>query len=48
MSSIVTALANVSRVADAEVRSFGDPARLFFNVNTAADLETAERMTADT
>jgi molybdopterin-guanine dinucleotide biosynthesis protein A len=48
MSSIVTALPNVSRVADAEVRGFGDPARLFFNVNTAADLETAERMTADT
>jgi molybdopterin-guanine dinucleotide biosynthesis protein A len=48
MSSIVTALPNVSRVGDAEVRSFGDPARLFFNVNTAADLETAERMTADT
>jgi molybdopterin-guanine dinucleotide biosynthesis protein A len=48
MSSLVSALPNLSRVADAEVRSFGDPARLFFNVNTAADLETAERMTADT
>jgi len=47
MSSIVGALANVSRVADAEVRSFGDPARLFFNVNTPADLERAERMAAD-
>ena len=47
MSSIVDALPNVSRVADAELRSFGDPARLFFNVNTPADLETAERMAAD-
>jgi len=47
MSSIVAALPNVSRVRDAEVRSFGDPARLFFNVNTLADLETAERMAAD-
>jgi molybdopterin-guanine dinucleotide biosynthesis protein A len=47
MSSIVAALPNASRVAEAEVRSFGDPARLFFNVNTPADLETAERMTAD-
>jgi molybdopterin-guanine dinucleotide biosynthesis protein A len=27
-----------------ELRSFGDPARLLFNVNTPADLELAERM----
>ena len=47
MSSIVTALPNVSRVSDADVRSFGDPARLFFNVNTPADLEKAERMAVD-
>ena len=26
------------------VRSFGDPKRLFFNVNTAEDLERANRM----
>jgi len=44
MSGIVAALPNVSRVADAEVRSFGDPVRLFFNVNTPADLEKADRM----
>ncbi len=30
----------------AEVRQLGDPARLFFNVNTRADLETANRMIA--
>ncbi len=47
MSSIVAALPNASRVVDAEVRSFGDPARLFFNVNTPADLEKAEQMAAD-
>ncbi len=47
MSSVVGALPNASRVAGAELRSFGDPARLFFNVNTPADLEKAERMTAD-
>jgi molybdopterin-guanine dinucleotide biosynthesis protein A len=47
MSSIVETLPDVSRVADSEVRSFGDPARLFFNVNTRADLETAERIAAD-
>lgn len=44
MSSIVSALPNASRVADAEVRRFGDPARLFFNVNSPADLEKAEGM----
>jgi molybdenum cofactor guanylyltransferase len=46
MSSIVSTLANASRVGDAEVRSFGDPARLFFNVNSPGDLEKAERMAA--
>ena len=47
MSNIVAALPNASRVTDAELRSFGDPTRIFFNVNTPADLEQAERMTAD-
>ena len=45
MSSIVAALPNATRIADAEVRTFGDPARLF-NVNSPADLEKAERMAA--
>ena len=44
MSSLVAALPNTTRVSEADVRKFGDPARLFFNVNDAADLETAERM----
>lgn len=47
MSNLVAALPNVSRIADAEVRRFGDPEQLFFNVNTPADLETAERMAAN-
>jgi molybdopterin-guanine dinucleotide biosynthesis protein A len=47
MSSVVAALPNVSRVGEAEVRRFGDPERLFFNVNTPADLETAERLAAN-
>ena len=46
MSSVVTAMPNVSRVGEADVRRFGDPGRLFFNVNTAADLADAERMAA--
>ena len=47
MSSVVAALPNVTRLGLADVKRFGDPARLFFNVNTAADLEMAERMAAD-
>ena len=47
MSSLVDALPDVSRVGEAEVRRFGDPERLFFNVNTSTDLETAERMSAN-
>jgi molybdopterin-guanine dinucleotide biosynthesis protein A len=33
----------VSRLPASEVARFGDPARLFMNVNTPDDLETAER-----
>jgi molybdopterin-guanine dinucleotide biosynthesis protein A len=47
MSGVVARLPNAARVGLKEVRRFGDPARLFFNVNTAADLETAERVAAD-
>jgi molybdenum cofactor guanylyltransferase len=46
MSSVVSDLANASRVSAAEMSRFGDPTRLFFNVNSAADLEKAERMLA--
>lgn len=46
MSSVVAALSGVSRVGEADVRRFGDPERLFFNVNTPADLVKAERMAA--
>lgn len=46
MSSLVAALPNAARVSAADVRTFGDPARIFFNVNDAADLEKAERMLA--
>jgi len=31
-------------IEEHELRSFGDPTRLFFNVNTAADLATAQKM----
>ena len=34
----------LERVPVDEVRRYGDPWRLFFNVNTRADLELAERM----
>ncbi|HEX5225850.1 MAG TPA: molybdenum cofactor guanylyltransferase [Solirubrobacteraceae bacterium] len=44
--SLVSALtAGVTRVVEeAELRSFGDPRRLLFNVNERADLELAARM----
>ena len=44
MSSVVAGLPNAVRVGLDEVRRFGDPTRLFFNVNTTADLEIAQRM----
>jgi molybdenum cofactor guanylyltransferase len=47
MSALIEELPNVARVSVADVRRFGDPERLFFNVNDAADLEKAERMAAE-
>jgi molybdopterin-guanine dinucleotide biosynthesis protein A len=44
MSSLVAALPNVSRIGETDLRRFGDPGRLFFNVNTPADLQRAESM----
>ena len=46
LSSVVERLPNVRRVTVDEIRRFGDPARLFFNVNDSADLDVAERMLA--
>jgi molybdopterin-guanine dinucleotide biosynthesis protein A len=43
-SRVIETLPRVARLAGAELHAFGDPARLFFNVNSAADLEQAERM----
>jgi molybdopterin-guanine dinucleotide biosynthesis protein A len=34
----------LSILSSAEVSRFGDPARLFFNVNTAADLQQADAL----
>lgn len=35
---------SVTRVSSSEIQAIGDPARLFFNVNSAADLARAEEM----
>ena len=44
LSSLVSRLPAAVRVGVSEVSAVGDPSRLFFNVNTPADLELAERM----
>jgi molybdopterin-guanine dinucleotide biosynthesis protein A len=44
LSSLVSQLHGAVRVGTSEVSAVGDPRRLFFNVNTPADLEVAERM----
>jgi len=44
LSSLVSQLPGAVRVGVSEVSAVGDPSRLFFNVNTPADLELAERM----
>jgi len=44
LSSLVSRLPGAVRVGVSEVSAVGDPSRLFFNVNTPADLELAERM----
>lgn len=44
MASLVGLLPNVLRVTADDVRRFGDPERLFFNVNDKSDLERAEAM----
>jgi molybdopterin-guanine dinucleotide biosynthesis protein A len=44
LSSLVSHLPGAVRAGISEVSAVGDPSRLFFNVNTAADLALAERM----
>jgi molybdopterin-guanine dinucleotide biosynthesis protein A len=44
LSALLARLPGVEYVGAGDVRAAGDPAQLFFNVNDAADLATAERM----
>lgn len=44
LSSLASRLPGAVRLGVSEVSTVGDPTRLFFNVNTPADLELAERM----
>lgn len=46
LSSMVEGLPSFERVNRADVERIGDPARLFFNVNSAHDLAVAERFAA--
>ena len=46
MASVVDRIPNLVRLTVDEVRRFGDPERLFFNVNDGADLDRARRMLA--
>jgi molybdopterin-guanine dinucleotide biosynthesis protein A len=44
VSRLIASLPHVERLSDADVQAFGSRARLFFNVNTPADLAEAQRM----
>lgn len=44
LSSVLTQMPRLVRIPVARVSDLGDPDRLFFNVNTQAQLEAAERM----
>lgn len=46
LTTLLEALPETARIPVAEVRTIGDPKRLFFNVNTAEDLAIAETMAA--
>lgn len=48
MTDFIDSLPVVHRIGAAELAAAGDPHRLFFNVNTPADLEEAERMARGT
>jgi molybdopterin-guanine dinucleotide biosynthesis protein A len=43
-SEVLKRLPTVSWLEEADVRRFGDPAVMFFNVNTPADLSRAEEI----
>jgi molybdopterin-guanine dinucleotide biosynthesis protein A len=47
LSSVLRRFPSVTRVTRAEVSSVGDPARMFFNVNTPEDLDVARRIAAE-
>jgi molybdopterin-guanine dinucleotide biosynthesis protein A len=44
IADVLGALPNVAWLDEAGLRRFGDPAVMFFNVNTAADLDRAEEI----
>ena len=46
MAAFIDELRIVRRIGSAELTPFGDPARVFFNVNSATDLATAQRLTS--
>jgi molybdopterin-guanine dinucleotide biosynthesis protein A len=46
VSRVIARLPSIARIPLREVESLGDPAVLFFNVNTADDLAAAERLDA--
>lgn len=48
LSNMLERLPSFERIRRADVARIGDPARLFFNVNSAEDLATAERLAAET
>jgi molybdopterin-guanine dinucleotide biosynthesis protein A len=43
-SDVMAQLPNVVAIEEADLRRFGDPEVMFFNVNTPADLERAEEI----
>lgn len=46
LSALIEQLANVRHVPMEQLSQLGDPARMFFNVNTARDLALADAMAA--
>ena len=46
MSTVLGRLPSLTRIPVAEISTVGDPSRLFFNVNDAADLALAEQMSS--
>jgi len=46
MSTVLERLPSLTRITVAEMSTIGDPSRLFFNVNDAADLALAEQMSS--